>query len=208
MPTKKSSPVNPSPSRVAPAQSRWVRWVLVILLLTLVGVFLVNKGGILAAVVNGKPIFRWQLNKILVNRYGKQTLEGMISEALIAQEAKKEGIVISQEDVDSKVKAVVKGLGQNVSLDDVLKFQGMTRADFESQIRLQLTVERLLGKSITITEGDVDAYIATNSATLTATEPAVLREEARKAILNTKINEKLQPWFLDLEQKAKILRFL
>ncbi len=184
------------------------RWVLIVLLVIIVAVLFINKGWFIAAVVDGKPIFRWQLNNVLVARYGKQTLEGMISEALIKEEAGKEGISISQKDVEGKVADVVKGLGQNVSLDDVLRFQGMTRADFESQIRLQLTVEKLLGKSITITDADITSYIATNSATLVATDPAALRGEARNAILNAKINEKLQPWFLDIQQKARILRFL
>lgn len=207
MPQKKSS-VLPESFSSAPKRTMVSRWVLVVLLIIIVAVLLLNKGWIVAAVVDGKPIFRWQLTKVLVARYGKQTLEGMISETLIKEEARKEGITISQKDVDGKVADVMKGLGQNVSLDDVLRFQGMTRSDFESQVRLQLTVEKLLGKTIAITENDITNYIATNSATLTATQPAALREEARNAILNAKINEKLQPWFLDLEQKAKILRFL
>ena len=73
---------------------------------------------------------------------------------------------------------------------------------------MQLTVEKLLGRDIQITEADIDNFIATNSATLTATEPAKLREEARNTIMSQKISEKLQPWFLEIKEKAKVFKFL
>lgn len=180
----------------------------IILAIGLLLLFLTNKGLLVAAVVDGKPIFRWQLNKTLVNRFGKQILENMVSEQLVANAARKSGVSVSKEDVAKKEEEIVKGLGSNVNLEDLLKFQGMTRADFDSQVRVQLTVEKVLGKDISITEPDIDNFIATNRALLVATEPAELREEARQAIMSQKIGEKLQPWFAELKEKAKILRFL
>lgn len=184
------------------------RWITVVLLVVLVALFLVNKGLLVAAVVNGRPIFRWELTNALMSRFGKQTLEGIISERIIADAAGREGVTVSKADVDSKIADVMKGLGADVKLEDVLQFQGMTKTDFENQIRLQLTVEKILGKDIQITESDIDNYIATNRATLVATEPGVLRQEARNTILSQKVSEKLQPWFLEIKEKAKIFRFL
>ena len=208
MPAKKKFSIetpHESPA-IPPKFSR--RWLGIIVVLIVLGYFGVRKGMFVAAVVNGRPIFRWELTNSLVSRFGKQTLEGMISEALIVGAARKSGVTISSQEVDGKVVEVVKGLGENVKLEEVLQFQGMTKTDFESQIRLQLTVEKLLGKDIEITESDIDAFIATNRATLAATEPAALRQEARNTILGTKISEKIQPWFLEIKEKAKILRFL
>ncbi|MBI3577760.1 SurA N-terminal domain-containing protein [Candidatus Gottesmanbacteria bacterium] len=178
-------------------------------LLVASALLIANKSWVVAGVVNGKPIWSWQLNRVLTSRFGKQTLEGMISEQLIADEAAKQGVVVSKEDIDKKQGEILKTLGGgNVKIDDLLKYQGITKADFDNQIRLQLTVQKILGKDLVITDDDVTRYIATNSATLTATEPAQLRAEARQAILDAKVGEKLQPWFLELKNKAKILRFL
>ena len=47
---------------------------------------------------------------------------------------------------------LVKTLGPDVKLDDLLKYQGMTKTDFENQIRLQLTVEKILGKDVAVAE--------------------------------------------------------
>jgi foldase protein PrsA len=194
----------PKPARPFPLK----KTAIIVVLLGLIAIFVSNKGLLVAAVVNGRPIFRWQLTSIMTSRFGVQTLEGMISQALIDAEAKRAGITVSQADISKKESDLVKSLGGNVSIDDVLKYQGMTKADFEDQLRLQLTVEKLLGKDITITDADIDAYIATNEATFTATDEAGLREEAKQAMFSQQVNDKLQTWFSETRTKAKILRFL
>lgn len=178
---------------------------LAVLLLVLVGM---NKGLFVAAVVNGKPIFTMQLHSVLRARFGQQTLEGMIGEMLIKEEAQKAKIVVSKEDLEAKEKEIVASLGANVSLEDLLKFQGLSKSDFEKQVTLQITVEKLLSKDMVVTESDIDAYIATSSATLVATDPATMRIEAKQAIIASSVSEKLQVWFAELRQKAKVLLFL
>lgn len=185
-----------------------IKVALMVLVVGLIAIFVSNKGLLVAAVVDGKPIFRWDLNRVLVSRFGQQTLDGMISERLIAEEAAKSGVSVSQADIDEKTKSLVDSLGGGMSIDQLLQYQGMSRADFDSQLKLQLTVEKLLGKDITITDDEVANYIATSSANLTATDEAGMRDEARQAIMSEKINVKLQPWFTQIKAKAKILRFL
>ena len=195
---------SPKPARSFPLK----KVALIVVILGLVAVFVFNKGLLVAAVVNGRPIFRWQLTSVMISRFGAQTLDGMISQSLIDGEARKAGIRIAATDIAKKESDLIASLGGGVSLEEVLKYQGMTKADFEDQLRLQLTVEKLLGKDITITDADINGYIATNQATLTATDEAGLKEEARQAIFSEQINTKLQTWFSELKTKAKVLRFL
>lgn len=169
---------------------------------------LLNKSWWLAAMVNGRPIYRWDLNKVMTARFGQQTLEGVISEQLIGMEADKAGVKIEQAELDAKIAEIMKGFGENVKLEDLLQMQGMSKEDFEKQLRLQLTVERILGKDVAVTDEDVANYIASNSAFMTATDEASLAEEAREAIRTQKINDKVQTWFAELKSKANILRFL
>lgn len=180
---------------------------LVVAILALSALFLANKKLLVAAVVDGKPIFSWELNGVMADRYGKQTLEGMISERLIASEANKQGVVVSPGDIKNREDEIVKGLGSGMPLEEILKIQGLSKDEFDRQITLQLTVQKILGKDLVITQDDIDTYIASNRATLSATEEAALQMEAKQAILDTKIGEKLQPWFNELKAKAKILRF-
>lgn len=214
MPRKKSSrklpPQDIIPMEIPKPARRYppTKIALIIVIVGLVAIFVSNKGLLVAAVVNGRPIFRWQLTRIMTRRFGQQTLESLISQSLIDEEAKKTGISIAQADIAKKESDLVASLGGNVNIDDILKYQGMTKADFEDQLRMQLTVEKLLGKDITITDADIDTYIATNEAILTATDEAGLREEAKQAMFSQRVNDKLQTWFSEIRTKAKILRFL
>lgn len=180
----------------------------IVLLVLFISGLLVKKGYIVAAVVNGRPIFRWELNNALLGRYGTQTLESMITEKLIDDAMKKDGIEVTKEDVDKKIETIMQTLGPSVNLDELLKYQGMTKSDFEQQVRLQLAVEKVLSRDVTIVDKDIDDFIATNKKTMTATGEAELRQEARATILSGKISEKIQPWLAELKEKAKVTKFL
>lgn len=184
-----------------------VRWLILLLLVLLVGFFLVKKGYVVAAVVNGKPIFRWELNAQITSRFGQQTLESMITEKLIADAAVKEGVVVSQTDIDAKVASITATLGPNVNLEQLLTYQGMTRADFEHQVRLQLTVEKVLGKGIAVEESEIDTFLKNNREVMTATDEAALRLEARETLVSQKTSEKMQPWLMELRDNSKITKF-
>lgn len=216
MPKRKIAPTMPSPIEYdAPemheSRSLWKSpkmIALAIVVIGLIALFLTNKGLLIAGMVNGKPIFRWELTKVLTSRFGQQTLEQIISERLIADAAAKEGVTVTQDEISTKVAEITAGLGQNANLDELLRMQGMSRSEFESQIRLQLLIRNVLGRDITITEVDIDNYIATSGALLVSTETAKLREEAKQAIFDSKVGEKLQVWFEELRQNASIQRFL
>lgn len=202
-------PHYPDTSLPVPAK-RTLNWKIGLIVLSVIFVALlsVNRGWLVAAVVNGKPIFSWELNNSLRDRYGEQTLEGLIGEQLIESEARSQGVVVTETEVDAKQQEVLSSLGENVNLEEFLQFQGMTIADFRHQLRVQLLVERLLTRDLTVTDEDIDEYIASNAAMLTATAPAELREEARQAIVNNAVSEKLQSWFSELRQKASVMKFL
>jgi hypothetical protein len=196
----------PVTSSVKPVSSKKMLWIAVAALIILAGVMLVKKGYVVAAVVNGKPIMRWQLDKQLATRFGEQTLESMITERLIADAAREQGVVISQTDIDAKIATITQTLGPDVNLDQLLAYQGMTKEDFEHQVRLQLTVEKVLGQDVAVEDSEIDEFVLSNRETMTATDEAALREEARDAIKSQKTSEKMQPWLMELRDKAKITK--
>jgi hypothetical protein len=179
-----------------------------VLLVGLIVLFFFNRGIFIAAIVDGKPIFRWQLNRTMSSRYGQQTLEGMIGETLIADQALREGIVVTQQEVDEKVGEIVAGLGENIDINRLLELQGMTRSEFENQVRLQLTVERVLTKDLSITEADIAQFEATNAGRFTASDAATMRTQVRQAIVDEYVSNHFQTWFTALKDKASIVRYL
>lgn len=185
------------------------RWgMLVAILAVAVLAYMGTKGYIVAALVNGNPVFRWEVSRELDAKFGAQIIENMISEKLIAEAAMKNKVVISDKDVESKLNEIVTSLGANVKLDDLLKYQGMTKEDFQHQIRLQMTVEKILGKDVTVSDAEIADFITKNKETMTATDEAALNGEARASLTSQKINEKIQPWFAQLKKDAKIVKLM
>lgn len=184
-------------------------WAIAIgLLVILIGIYMYKSGKLISATVNGKPIFRWQLTQALVDRFGAQTLEMMITEKLIEDEASKNNVQVTAADIEKRQNEMLARIGGGVSLDDLLKFQGMTKEDFNKQIKIQLSVEKILAKDTKVTDSEINQFIATSSSQLKATTEAQLKEEAKNIILENKIGERISTWYNDLKTKASIKKFL
>ncbi|RJR14792.1 hypothetical protein C4579_04195 [Candidatus Microgenomates bacterium] len=192
-----------------PRKPRFMLLALVVVVLAIVAALILrNKELFVAATVNGMPIPRWELNDKLTQRFGNQILETMIGERLITAEATKQGVTVSQAELDAKIAEIESTLQGQMSLDDALELQGITKSEFESQIRVQILIDKLLASEVSVTASEVDDYIASNSAYLTATEPAQQRIEAEEQLRSNKTAEKFQVWFADLKEKANIQRFV
>lgn len=203
-----SSPTSYNPSTNKFGVSTVVLLVLTALISGVLVYTLTNPGLPLAAIVNGQPIFRWDLHSVLNSRYGQQTLEGMITERLITSEASKQNVTVSQSDVDNRAKEILASFGSAMSVDDFLKLQGINREEFNNQLKLQLQVQKLLTKDLSISDSDVANYIASNAAVLTATDPAKLKEEAISAMTDEHVSSRFNEWLEEIRAKATVQQFL
>lgn len=181
---------------------------LIVFIFLLIGLGYFFRDRFLAAIVNGRPIFRYTLSEKLVSTLGKETLENLIVDQLIKEEALKNKIIITEKELDKEVGGISKSLGEGMKLEDALSMQGMTLADFRNQLKTRLQVYKILEKDISIAEEEIDQFIKDNRETLTATAEADRRTEAKQILKNQKISDKIQTWIPDLLSKAKITRFL
>lgn len=180
---------------------------LAVLILGLLGYFF--KDRIIVAIVDNRPIFRFELNQRLTSSvFGKETLENMIVEQLIVQESRKRGINITEEDLNKEIDKISKNLGEGVKIEDALKFQGISLPEFKRQLSIRVQLNRILEKEISVSSEEIDKYMKDNAKTLIATIEAERRNEANEKIKEQKISEKVQTWVNDLLSKAKISRFL
>ena len=167
-----------------------------------------NASWFVVAMVNGQPITRLSFEQKIVKRFGANTLDSMIGETLIAQEAAKKGITVSDQQINGAIEKTKKTLPQGMKLEDALAFQGLSEVDFRSQLRIKMFVDQLLSDQATISAKEVDAYIAQNKQTLPATDEAALKMEAQKAVHEQKTQELFQGWYQNLLQSAGVKRFL
>ena len=207
-PQELSEPINKSPSGLSVFKKRKTAILIAIVILAIAGLAFLFKDKFIVATINGKPIFRYELNQRLTGSFGKETLENLIVERLIKEEATKKNVVVNEGDISKEVQKVEASLGAGTKLEDVLKYQGVSLAEFKNQLELRLKVNRILEKEITVTQEEVDKYLKDNEKTMIATGEAERKAEATAKINEQKINERIQTWISELLSKAKINRFL
>lgn len=186
--------------------SKWVLLGLGLLILGLLG-FLFREHFVVA-IVNGRPVLRYELDKKLASSFGKETLENLIIEKLIQEEARKQKVVVTEEEVDAEVEKISQSLGEGDKIEEILALQGMTLKDLREQLKMRLQVNKILEKDISISDEEVSQFVKENGQVLTATDEAEKKAEARERIKEQKISEKVQAWVSELLQNAKISRFL
>ena len=180
-----------------------------IIVIVLSGLFLA-KSLFVAAIVNNQPITTLSFIRELEKKDGKATLDNMVVEMLVFQEAKKQKVQISSQDVDSKLKEIEASFtAQGQKLDDVLVMQGETREGLKRQIELQLIVEKILGKDISISDKQISDSFNTNlSSYPKGTKLEDKKDEIKATLTQQALSDKIQPWINDLKTKSKILQFI
>lgn len=168
--------------------------------------FLYYRFGIVAT-VNGRPISRFAYLQNLEKIDQKQILKQMANEALIYQEASKQGVVIEKSLIDTEIASIeAKIVEQGQSLEAALSAEGMTKTDLEDQIRIQKIAEKLANPSIEITQAQIDEYLTSNKSFLPSTYTKQQLEELAKSQLITEIkNIAINNWFSEIQKNAKII---
>ncbi|MBW7459597.1 peptidylprolyl isomerase, partial [Paenibacillus sepulcri] len=122
------------------------------------------------ATVNDVKITQDNLFDKMISLGGKSTLDQMIQEELVKQEADKAGITATEADIDSEVKLWE---GRFPTADDFnawLQQNGMTEADFRKEMPTQLRIRKLLEPKATVTDDQIKQYFDQNKASFDTPE--------------------------------------
>jgi len=178
----------------------------IIVLILAVLAFLYYRFGIVAT-VNGKPISRFAYLQNLVKTDQKQTLKQMANEALIYQEAKKQGVEIEKSLIDTEIASIeAKIVAQGQTLEAALSAEGMTKTDLENQIKIQKIAEKLAKPNLEITQAQINEYLTKNKSYLPTTYTKEQLQELAKTQLTTEIkNTAVNNWFTEIQKSAKII---
>jgi len=167
-------------------------------------------GWFVAASVNGEPISRLELIKQLEKQGGQQVIDSLVNKALVYQEAQKKNIQVSEKDIDgeyTKIEEQIKG--QGLSMDDALASQGMTKEDLREELKYQLTVEKLLGDKLAVSDQEIKDYYEKNKDSFESGKKLEdLTDQIRQFLSSQKIAENYQSWLNEAKSAAKIKYFL
>lgn len=140
-----------------------------------------NNNSNVVATVNGQEITRTELDKqvnLAVEQYKQQgmdltssdnkemktqleqsVLEDMITKELLMQEAEKEKLVPSKEDVDKSVKDIKDSFGNDADFKKALEQVKMSEQDMREDITFRLTYQKLADKITADVKDPTDAEI-------------------------------------------------
>lgn len=205
-----TSPVSTPKSKLAIKKEHRPYFIIALVIIILGILLYMFRGLFIVAMVNGQPITRLQLIQDLEKQYGKQALNTLVTKALIQQEAKKQGVSVSDKDVQDEIKKIETSLtAQGQSLDQVLSMQGRTKASIVEDIRLQKLVEKMLAKNITISDKEVNDYIEQNKDSLPeASSSATIKEQIREQLKQQKFSLEVNTWMQNLQKNAKTTYFV
>jgi hypothetical protein len=178
--------------------------ILIAVLIIIAALAFYFRGFFVAATVNGSPIGRFGVMREAEKQSGKSILDGIIIKKLIKSEAAKQKIVITKEDIAAEIAKLEEQLkSQNLTLDQALAKQGVTKASLEEQIVLQKQVEKMVPK-IAITDAEIAEYIKTNKITIPQGEETNFRTQIKTSMEQAAFNESAQKFVEDLKAKASI----
>lgn len=159
---------------------------------------------LIPAVVDGGPIFSWQYVKALNQTAGKQVIDQLIVEKLIAQEAKNQKIELTQEEIDAEIARLDEQFKSVGGLDAFLSSQGLKKADIQKQLELNLKVQKIVAGKVNVTAEEVDKYYTENAADYKDKKVEEAKTEIKQLLSDQALQQQVGTWIQDLRAKAKI----
>lgn len=181
----------------------------IVAVLAVGGLVFYSKSLFVAAMVSGRPISRFSIIRELEKTSGKKVLDSMITEKLINGEARKKGVLISQEEIEEEIKNIETQLsGRGATLDAALAGQGMTKDDLKKQIMVQKKIKKLLAEKIQVSEDDIKKFIQDNKMTIPEGKEQETHDQVRDQLQQQKLNQEVKLWLDNLRTQANIRYFL
>lgn len=145
-----------------PKQSRGTGWIVGSILVAAAAIIIVllaakpfGGGSEVAASVNGVDITKEQLLQELLEQDQGGTLDRLIEEELVRQDAESQGVEVTDEDVNDEYNFIKGTFSSDVEFDYLMQYSGLTEASFKEQIKDQLLITKTLEKEIEITDDEI-----------------------------------------------------
>ena len=180
--------------------------ILALVVVLVLAILILLKNQFIVVSVNGESINRLTLIRELEKQAGKKVLEGLVTNTLILQEAKKRNITITDNELNAEIKNIDENLKKRgQSLDQVLTLQSLTIDKVKDQIKLNLIMKKLLSDKISVSDKDVSDYIEKNSKLIPqGANPDDTKNQVRQQLEQQKLQEEGQELIKSLQDKAKI----
>ncbi|MEN6347803.1 MAG: peptidylprolyl isomerase [Syntrophomonas sp.] len=130
--------------------------------LALGAIFYVKGKTEVVASVNGEKITKTELYDLMVKQSGQEALDALISERIVQLEAKKQTIVVPQQDIQTELEKYYTNYGGQEAFLQTLANSGYTLDDVKKDLELSLKIRKLMEPRISISEDEIKTYFEEN----------------------------------------------
>ncbi|MEH7272745.1 peptidylprolyl isomerase [Neobacillus vireti] len=118
------------------------------------------------AKIDGETISKDELYDEMVNQYGAATVEQMISDKIVALEAKKQKVSISDKELNEELDKLKESYGGEEVFDQMLAANNTSLDALKEDLENYLTLRKLLEPRIEITDEELKTYFDENKDSL------------------------------------------
>jgi foldase protein PrsA len=133
------------------------------------GILLSTKDSVVAT-VGDASISEDELQQTLLDQYGADALDVLITNKLIELEADKQKITVSDEEVEEELATLAESYGGETALEEAVVATGMTMDDVRDDIINYIKTEKLIEPRIEITDEELQTYFDENKDTFATAE--------------------------------------
>lgn len=146
-------------------------WAGVILIIAAILVYaMVVSSDKTVANVGGEKISEDELNETLLTNYGSATLDQLINDKIVELEAEKEGIKVTDKEIQKEIDTLAESYGGEDTLKEQLEASGSSLAALKQDIVVYLQTKKLVEPRITVTDDEISAYFEENKASFAQEE--------------------------------------
>lgn len=161
------SEVGMDTGNINPLKYRTYFIVAAVLLVVAIGALiavLLGQGDPAVATVNGEKIAKSELYEAMYNQVGKSVLDDLITRRLIAQEAKKLGLTVTEADIDEEIQRIIDEnfMGMEDQFEQLLEQYGLTMESVRNDARVNLMARKIAETQLEISDEELKEYFADN----------------------------------------------
>ena len=162
------------------------------------------------AKVNGEYISKLDYYNELNKQYGNTVLDDLITKKIIYQEAKKQNISVSDQEINDELDKIRKSVeDQGSTLEDVLQFQGVSYAQLIENIKIQKILEVILADNISVSDDEIQQRYDENKDIYGSDKTFDdLKEDIRFQIFQEKITNAYQEWINQKRSESVIQKYI
>ncbi|PFP16096.1 foldase [Bacillus sp. AFS073361] len=122
------------------------------------------------ATFNGEAISKDQLYSEMVEQYGPATVDKIISEKIVAAEAKKQKVSVKDSELNQEIETLKASYGGEEAFNKALETNNTSLTYLKQDLKNYLTIKKLLEPEITITDEEMKTYFNENKDTFAQAE--------------------------------------